>query len=92
MKETVLWSNHAIARAAEYGFKASTLMNAWQESVEQQLSEKQKIYKFKKYGMASLASKYFWSETFSILFTVSVSKTGQWFIQTVTNRRGNWSK
>lgn len=92
MKEKVLWANHAIVRAAEYGFTAAVLCEAWKDATEQGLSKKQQAYKFKKYGMQSLRDKFFWSEQFSILFTVSVSKSNQWFIQTVTNRRGNWSK
>lgn len=92
MKETVLWSNHAIARAAEYRFTAAVLFEAWNAAVENYLSKEQQNYKFQRYGMKSLSDRFFWSEKFSILFTVSVSKSGQWFIQTVTNRRGNWSK
>lgn len=92
MKDSVLWANHALIRAAENKISAEQLCNAWAESVDSPLSEKQKAYKFSKWGMKSITDRYFWSERYGLLFTVSVSKSGQWFIQTVTRGRGNHYK
>lgn len=92
MKVTALWTNHALQRASEYGFTPKILLDSWFNSLEQPLSAKQQIYKFKKYGMKSLSDKFFWHPENQIMFTVSVAKSGQWFIQTVTKGRGSWIK
>lgn len=91
MKESVLWANHAIQRAAENNIGCKELFESWNRSILQELSEEQRAYKFKRYGMKSLKDKYFWDSQNGLLFTVSVSERGQWFIQTVTHGRGNWS-
>lgn len=90
-KAKALWQTHSIQRGAEYEFKFKTVYEAWQRSVEAPLSKKQQAYKFKKYGMRSLQSKYFWDEQAQILFTVHVAKNGQWYVVTITKGRGNWS-
>jgi hypothetical protein len=59
--------------------------------VEETLSKEQQAYKFKKYGMKSLQDHYWWHDRSGLLFTVTESDTGYWYIQTVTKGKGNWS-
>lgn len=89
-KENALWRNHALLRAAEYHFSCDQLFDSWNRSILQELSDQQKAYKFKKYGMKSLRDRFYWDQLSSILFTVMVSEKGQWYVQTVTKGRGNW--
>ncbi len=88
----MLWANHAIQRAAEYGFTSEQIFTSWNRSTEEILSRKQQEYKFRRYGMSSLRDKWFYDVIANILFTVSIGKTGQWYIQTVTKGKGSFIK
>lgn len=85
----VLWSNHAIMRAAEYRVDCPALYMAWTQAVEYQLDEDQKQDKFQKYGSRSLGDRYFYHDQTDLVFTVNVAKSGQWFIETVIIGKGN---
>jgi hypothetical protein len=88
-KAHALWSNHAIMRLAEYKISCDDLYYAWVNAVESELSEEQKQYKFSKFGTRSLNDRYYWDHNTDLLFTINVSGSGQWFIETVTLGRGN---
>lgn len=90
-KPIPLWNHHAIERGAEYGFSFKQVLEGWDRSVPEILSKKQQAYKFKKYGMRSLQSKYFWDAGHGILYTVHESKSGKWYVVTITKGKGNWS-
>lgn len=85
------WTSHTLKRAAEYSIGTKELLDSWNRSVEQELSEEQKAYKFKKYGMESLKDKYFWDQESGLLFTAIMKGPTKKsaLVLTVTKGRGN---
>ncbi len=80
----VLWSNHAIMRAVEREIDIRTLYHAWQVATPYELPPGEIDYKVQKYGIRAMHDKFFFDELTGILFTIHVSKSGQWFIETVS--------
>jgi len=88
-RKYALFTIHALFRASSYGVSTTELCAAWEEAQEEYLSAELMGYKVDRYGAKALTDRFFWSEKYKLYFTVSVSRSGQWFIQTITNKKGS---
>lgn len=89
IRKKARFTAHALERAAEIGLSVSDLISAYYRASQNDLSEKMKAYKFKRYGMQSLADKYLWDSQSEILFTVSAPDENKVQVLTITKGRGN---
>ena len=86
-KRMVRWTYHALERAAELDLRVRVLLESFSRSKKYQLSPKQKIYKFQKYGIDSLDFSYYYDKKEDLVFTCKKEELD--FVITVTKGRGN---
>lgn len=89
VRKKARFTTHALERAAEIGLTVSELLKAYYRASLNELSEKQKAYKFGKYGMQSLSDRYLWDQEKEILFTINAQAEHNINVITITKGRGN---
>ena len=86
-KKKVRWTYHALERAGELNLRVRELLEAFSRARIYRLSQKQKIYKFNKYGIDSLDFTYYYDRKKDLVFTCKKEELN--FVITVTKGRGN---
>ena len=90
-KNLARFTVHSLNRAQQLNISLDDLLKSWFDSSYYELSDRQKAYKFKRYGMASLDDFYTYHVPSDLLFTCHKSGNLN-IIITITKRKENKKK